>query len=192
MRARSWIALLGVALALAGCNRRIEPFDPKEQPRQPDLSRIFPAGSERAERPEPVLPAAPDGGRGAASVAEESGAPIHGTVRIAPDLESRIPSGAVLFLIARRSGSQGGPPLAVKRIPSPRFPLDFELGPDDRMIQAMPFAGPLTVSARVDADGNAMTRTPGDLLGEAASPVEPGASGIDLVIDQVQPSTPRG
>ena len=80
----------------------------------------------------------------------------------------------------------------MKRIPSPRFPLDFELGPDDRMIQAMPFAGPLTLSARVDSDGNAMSRTPGDLSGQAAGPIEPGASGIELVIDQVVPASPQG
>src|SRR5262249_33559879 len=82
MRARSGSALLAVELALFGCNRRIDPFDPKEEPRQPDLSQIFPDGSERAESPEPGLPAPPDGGRGAASVAAESGAPIRGTVRI--------------------------------------------------------------------------------------------------------------
>jgi cytochrome c-type biogenesis protein CcmH len=190
MRARSRIALLGAALALYACDRNLEPFDPAEQPREPDLSRIFPAGAERAERAEPGLPAAPEPDRGAAPVAEESGAPIHGTVQLAQELESRVTPGSVLFLIARRQ--EGGPPLAVKRIPAPRFPLDFELGPDDRMIQALPFAGPFSLTARVDSDGNAMSRTPGDLHGEAAGPFEPGAAGIVLVIDQVVPAPPQG
>ena len=48
---------------------------------------------------------------------------------------------------------------------APSFPLDFSLGPEDRMIQAMPFAGPLGLSARIDADGNATSREPGDLQG---------------------------
>ncbi|HVH20542.1 MAG TPA: hypothetical protein VNF72_19785 [Myxococcota bacterium] len=190
MRARSRIALLCAALALYGCDRNLEPFDPDEQPRQPDLSRIFPAGAERAERAEPGLPAAPDATRGAAEVAAESGAPIHGTIQLSKELEGQVLPGSVLFLIARRQ--EGGPPLAVKRIPSPRFPLDFELGPDDRMIQALPFAGPLSLSARVDSDGNALSRTPGDLQGEAAGPFEPGASGIVLVIDQVVQAQPPG
>ena len=182
MRARSRIALLGAALTLLlACDRRIEPFDPSEEPRQPDLSRIFPAGAERAERVEPGLPAAPDDGRGAAPLAAESGAPIRGTVRLAQELEGRVPSGAVLFVVARRS--QQGPPLAVKRITDPRFPLEFEIGPDDRMIKAMPFAGPISLSARVDADGNATSRSPGDPEG-LAGPFEPGATGIEVVIGQ--------
>lgn len=189
MRARSGIALLGAALALAACDRKLEPFDPNEQPRQPDLSKIFPAGAERAERAQPGLPEAPGSGRGTEPVAAAAGEPIRGSVRIAPELADRVPDGAVLFLIARRGAA--GPPLAVKRIPEPSFPLDFELGPDDRMIQTMPFAGPLTLSARVDADGNAMSRTPGDLFGELAAPVEPGAAGIDVLIDQAVTS-PQG
>jgi cytochrome c-type biogenesis protein CcmH len=189
MRARSRFALLGAVLALAACDRKLEPFDPDEEPRQPDLSRIFPAGAERAERAMPGLPEPPGGGRGAAPLAAESGEPIRGSVRIAPELAGRVPDGAVLFLIARRA--EGGPPLAVKRIESPGFPLDFELGPGDRMIEAMPFAGPMRLSARVDADGNATSRTPGDLLGEASAPVEPGASGIELLIDQAL-TAPQG
>ena len=176
------ICFLAAALALSACNRKIEPFDPNEQPHQPDLSKIFPAGAERAERAVPGLPPAPDGGRGAAPVAAESGPPIHGVVRLAAGLEGRVPSGAVLFLIARRP--DGGPPLAVKRIADARFPLEFELGPDDRMIEALPFAGPMTVTARIDADGNASSRTPGDLFGASGEPVEPGATGIEVVIDQ--------
>jgi hypothetical protein len=182
MRARSRIALLGAALALLSCNRRIEPFDPNEQPRQPDLSRIFPAGAERAEEVQPGLPAAPDAGRGAPSLAAESGAPIRGSVRLAPGLESKVPPGAVLFLIVRNS--QSGPPLAVKRIEEPRFPFDFEIGPDDRMIKARPFAGPLALTARVDSDGNPMSRSPDDLEGAAPGPLQPGATGVEVVIGQ--------
>ena len=39
--------LLSVALA-GGCDRRIEAYDPDEKVEAPDLSRIFPAGAERA------------------------------------------------------------------------------------------------------------------------------------------------
>jgi hypothetical protein len=105
-------------------------------------------------------------------------------VTLASGFERKVPAGAILFLIARR-GQAGGPPLAVKRIESPRFPLEFTLGPDDRMIQAMPFEGPLQLSARLDTDGNAMSRTPGDLQGAAPGMHDPGATGIEIVIDQV-------
>ena len=52
------------------------------------------------------------------------------------------------------------------------------------MIQQLPFSGPLRISARVDGDGNATTREPGDLLGESPGDVEPGDSGVVVTIDQ--------
>jgi hypothetical protein len=94
-----------------------------------------------------------------------------------------VPPGAVLFLVARTG--EGGPPVAVKRIPDPRFPLDFELGPDDRMLEGVPFTGPFELVARIDADRNAATRNPGDLQGASPSRVPPGAHDVELVIDTV-------
>jgi hypothetical protein len=189
---RRLVSALG-ALAFAtgaavGCDRGVEPFDPAEQPQQPDLSRIFPEGAERSARPAPMAaapaPAAAGGAtgsRGAPPVAS-SAKPVQGTVTVAEALSDRVPAGAVLFLIARSGAS--GPPLAVKRIASPRFPLDFAIGPDDRMITAMPFAGPIRLTARVDSDGNVTTRTPGDLQGAADGDFHPGDTGVALVLDE--------
>ena len=47
----------------------------------------------------------------------------------------------------------------------------------------MPFTGPFQLTARVDADGNAATRNPGDLPGKASAST--GARDVELVIDQV-------
>jgi len=172
-------------VTLTACDRNLEPFDPAEEPRQPDLSRIFPAGAEGPPAVEGApleMPPAPPGMRGAPALAAEGGEPIRGTLRIASELQAAQPAGAVLFLIARSEAA--GPPLAVKRIEAPRFPLDFELGPDDRMLKSMPFAGPLRLTARLDADGNATSRTPGDLQGVVKTAVLPGASGVELVLDE--------
>jgi cytochrome c-type biogenesis protein CcmH len=194
-----FVALLAGAPA---CDRRIEPFDPNEKVEAPDLSRIFPEGARMAEEREQAEASSPTpaGGRGAPPVAGDSGVPpiagdsgappvaggsgdpIRGTLELAPELEGSVPRGGVVFLVARGPG--GGPPVAVKRIPEPSFPLDFEIGPDDRMIQTIPFQGPLQISARVDGDGNATSREPGDLSGAAAGPVEPGAAGVTIRIDQ--------
>lgn len=176
-------------LAGAGCDRNIEPFDPDEQPREPDLSKIFPEGAEQAAKAEPGLPPAPGGGRGAPSLPQEvagaeaaEGAPIQGSVELAPEFAGKTPANAVLFIIGRRGG--GGPPLAVKRVPNPSFPLTFVLGPDDRMIQTLPFAGPVTLSARLDSDGNATSTEPGDLSGVAlGGPVPTGAAGVVIRLD---------
>jgi len=189
--------LLAAALALAACDRAVEPFVPGEGVEPPDLARIFPEGAERSSQREAAAqpPDAPPGGGappmgaggpaaapGAPPPAASSSEPLRGTISLAPELEGHIPAGAILFLIARRGES--GPPLAVRRVPSPKLPFEFSIGPEDRMIQQMPFAGPITLSARLDADGNAMTRLPGDLQGVAPGTYEPGASGIAIVIDQ--------
>jgi hypothetical protein len=89
----------------------------------------------------------------------------------------------VLFVIARAGSA--GPPLAVVRIVGPRFPVEFEIGPGDRMIQTLPFVGPLRLTARLDADGNATTRSPGDLQGAAPGSVSPGTTGVEVVLDEV-------
>ncbi len=187
LRSRVFVALALFVLSLGACDRKLEPYDPDEKPTPPDLSKIFPAGAERAQEGEspdaPALPGAPRGAPPVASEGAASGPPVRGTIEIADALAARAPRGGVLFLIAR--GAAGGPPLAVKRIVNPEFPLDFELGPEDRMIQQMPFAGPLQLSARIDADGNATTRSPGDLQGAGSEPAQPGASGVRIVIDQV-------
>jgi hypothetical protein len=178
------IALL--LLAGAACDRNLEPFDPNEKPRDPDLSKIFPEGAETAEPAEPGLPPPLGERRGAPPVASEvaaesSGAPIAGTVELAPEFAGRTAQGAVLFIIARRGP---GPPLAVKRVPAPQFPYAFTIGPEDRMIQSMPFAGPIELSARIDGDGNATTRSPGDVTGTAqGGPVAPGAQGVAILLD---------
>jgi len=170
--------LVLIALLATACNRNIEPYDPNEKVERPDLSKIFPEGAERAGD----APAMPPAAEPAAPTASE-GAPLTGTIRIAANLAGRVPAGAVLFLIAR-TGS-GGPPTAVRRIKDPSFPLEFSIGPDDRMIQAMPFDGPFQLMARIDADGNAMTRNPGDLQGEGKGTFSPGAHDIEIVIDEV-------
>lgn len=177
--------------AMFACDRNMEPYVPGEEPRQPDLSRIFPAGAEQAAAV-PELAPSPQGGRGAAPVAAGNsgappvgadGAPIQGTVVVADALADRLPQGAVLFVVARRGSA--GPPTAVKRVASPRFPFDFVIGPADRMIATMPFEGPLTITARLDGDGNATTRQPGDLQGAVPTAVAPGANGLLLTLDEV-------
>ena len=94
------------------------------------------------------------------------------------------PDQGVLFVIARPQGASGGPPLAVLRIPNPEFPLAFSIGPENVMIPTMQFAGAISLSARLDADGNAMTRGPGDISSVVVDGLEPGAAGVELALSE--------
>jgi hypothetical protein len=182
----SLLASLGLLLGVsAGCDRNTEEFVEGEEPRAPDLARIFPESDGSAERPDQIAmpaPAAP--ARGAPPVqAAESDASITGTIALSPGLAGSAPAGAMLFVIARPAGVGVGPPLAVQRIPAPRFPVEFEVGPDDVMIPTMRFEGEIDLAVRLDSDGNAMTKQPGDLSGAASAPLRPGASGVAIILD---------
>ena len=108
---------------------------------------------------------------------------ITGTITVARDLTGRVQDGSVLFVIAHKAA---GPPFAVRRIASPRFPLAYRLGPEDLMMAGSAFEGEVRVSARLSRTGNAGPAQPGDLEGEHAGPVRVGARNVDIAISRVR------
>ena len=60
--------------------------------------------------------------------------------------------------------------------------MEFELGQEQVMIPSMRFEGVLQLEARLDRDGNAMTREPGELTGRPGGTLEPGATGVEIVL----------
>ena len=111
---------------------------------------------------------------------------IEGTISVDPKLKAKLDSRDALYIIVRSAGSAGGPPLAVKKVGRPVFPLSYSLGPENMMIPGRPFSGKVDVSVRLDKDGNAMTRDPGSLKGDyKKNPVEIGSQRVDIIIDQV-------
>jgi cytochrome c-type biogenesis protein CcmH len=176
MRTLALVTIVALLTASAACDRNIEPFVPGEEPRQPDLSRIFPAPDDEALDPN----SAPS----TRSQPRPAGASIRGRVVVAPGHEGAAPADGVLFIIARPGAVQAGPPLAVVRIAAPRFPLDYEIGAGDIMMQGMRFEGELELSARLDTDGNATTRLPSELGVRLAGSVTPGSRDVELVLTQ--------
>ncbi len=192
---RLWVAvwLCAWVAPLAACDRNTEAFIEGEKPRSPDLARIFPESDPSARRPQLAaqLPAAPR--RGPPPVQRQapaspplpaSGDTISGTITVAPEFEGSVPAQGLLFVIARAAGVRAGPPMAVLRIPNPSFPLEFEIGPQNVMIPSMRFEGDIDITARVDGDGNAMTRLAGDLSGGTTKPHSPRSTGVRIVLDQ--------
>jgi hypothetical protein len=181
----------GVLGSVVGCDRNIEPYKPGEQSSPPDLARIFPGPAAGAGATETAntgsgapdrsaLP--PSRAEGSAVARPADGAAIEGRIELAAELMP--PDAGVLFVIARPQGTQGGPPLAVLRIPDPEFPLEFSIGPENVMIPSLRFEGAISLSARLDADGNAMTRGNDDISSQVEAPLAPGATGVTLVLNE--------
>jgi cytochrome c-type biogenesis protein CcmH len=153
------------------------------------LLDIMPQGAERNEVAKVLaeIPGASQSAtRSTTSSAVGPSATISGKITLNAKLPVNLDSNAALFIIARTAGGGAGPPLAVKKIANPTFPLAYSLGQENVMMQSTPFAGKIDVTVRLDKDGNAMTRETGNLLGEyAKNPVEVGARNVDIVIDRI-------
>src|SRR5207237_3038582 len=102
---------------------------------------------------------------------------IAGTLVVAPSVKDAVKPGDVIFVVARaQDGAAKGVILGARRYVAGQFPLAFELDNRDAMMPGAPFAGHVAISARVDKDGDASTKNPGDVIG--ASDAEVGAKDV--------------
>jgi cytochrome c-type biogenesis protein CcmH len=155
------------------------------------LLQVMPVGEQRIEV-ERILAEMPQSGQeprqqtDKASPATSANQQITGKITIDPKLKAGADSPAILFVIARPAGAAKGPPLAVKKIDRPIFPVSYSLGPENVMMQGVSFTGSVAITVRLDKDGNPTTRQPGDLTGDyKKNPVAVGSKNIDIVLDQV-------
>jgi cytochrome c-type biogenesis protein CcmH len=123
---------------------------------------------------------------GTAATAGAAAASVRGVVSLAPALASRIDPGDTVFIYARAAQ---GPrmPLAIIKRKASELPISFTLDDSTAMAGDMKLSGTaqLIVMARVSRSGQAMAQA-GDLMGQLG-PVSPGATGLALTIDSVQP-----
>src|SRR5205085_708916 len=84
----------------------------------------------------------------------------------------------------RRSDHKPGPPLAVKKlVAGAAWPMAFSVDGRDAMFPGTQLAGKVTVNVRVDKDGDAITKNPGDVTGTAA--IVPPADKLVVTLDTV-------
>lgn len=105
------------------------------------------------------------GGSGEATATEQSESSaqsIEGTITATGDA----PSG-VIFIIARRAEGAKGPPVAVKKLEATSFPVSFTLGKENLMMGG-DWPSEVWLEARLDTDGNAMTKTDDDWYSQGA------------------------
>ena len=131
------------------------------------------------------------GGSGAPGAAAAPGAPaktekrVAGVLELDPSLVGQTFPGAIVFVTLRDGGFGAGRPLAAQRLPVSSFPMAFEIGSRDALGEE-PLPDDLLIEARIDSDGDPMTRVPSDPYGRADR-VSAGSTGVKLVLKRKAP-----
>ncbi len=107
---------------------------------------------------------------------------VAGTVRLAEG--AIVPEGASLYVAAIRSKEGGGPPVAAQRLGVVELPSSFSMG-DANLTFGGVWPDEVWLRARLDLDGDPMTRDGADLESPVLGPVGPGTEGLELVLGGV-------
>ena len=108
------------------------------------------------------------------------GRSVSGVIDLDPAARAALRPGAIVFVMLRESGFGAGPPLAARRLPASSFPLAFEIGQADAMAGGQ-VPDDVLVEARLDSDGDPITRPPSDPYGREDH-VKIGTRGLHLVL----------
>jgi hypothetical protein len=111
---------------------------------------------------------------------------VSGMLRLDDKVKSKVAEGDVLFLVARAVDAGGGPGpiLAVKRLTAGKWPAQFQLDGRDAMMVGTKLSGKIIISARIDKDGDAITKNPGDVTGTTRA-IDVPADKVVLTLDTV-------
>ncbi|MDB4968581.1 MAG: hypothetical protein JWN44_4270 [Myxococcales bacterium] len=111
---------------------------------------------------------------------------VAGVIKLDGAMKSKVAAGDTIFVVARRyeEGATGpGTPLAVKKLIAGKWPLEFSLDSRDAMLAGTKLSGKVIVTVRVDKDGDAITKNPGDVIGQS-KPVEPPQKNLVVALDK--------
>lgn len=178
-----WV--LGVVMLLVGCKQDsgLLPVDNKDnapaaqaQPQaQPMAQGTLPAG----HPPIGDMPAGHPAVEGA--TAGDGGPTVSGIIDVEPALAKQVKAGDVIFVIARTAAGQMA---AVQKLTAPdKFPVTFTLTGNGPMAMG-PLSGSIKISARVDKDGDAMSKNPGDVIGEVPELVNVPSQNVKLLLNK--------
>jgi hypothetical protein len=132
-----------------------------------------------------LSPAAMSSDQTSAPASATAPAAISGNVDLAAALKGKVPDGLTLFIVAKSLDSPG-PPVAIIRTTTGRWPLAFTLDDSNSMIPGRNLSGAKRVSieARVSPTGGA-TPQPGDFQSSIATIDAHQSTPIRIVIDHV-------
>lgn len=137
-----------------------------------------------AQMPPPVSePAAQAAGEPAADAGAWTGTRL--VLDAAEGARQALENGAVLYIVIRAPGPAMGPPLGVRRVMAPSFPLEVTIDDNDSMLQERPISSEVEIQlqARVSLNGSPAA-LPGDWQSDSKSVERATASLVVLEIDQ--------
>jgi len=109
---------------------------------------------------------------------------ISGVINVAPAVADKVKPGETIYVIARNGATNAA--IAVVRLAAPdKWPLPFSLSGSHTMQPGSGLFGKVKLEARADVDGDAMTKKPGDVVGEVKDLVEVPKSDVVLTLDRV-------
>lgn len=171
--------------------QRLQALLPADDPVRASLDRQIASARESLGI---LAPSADTGTDNSAERTGEDAAPSHAaagpqiqvTVELDDSLREQLRPDSVLFVFAR--SPQGGPPLAIKRLPASGFPVEVSLSQTDRMLEGVQIetGATVSISARISHSGQAQAQ-PGDLEAEAATMTLDDRQGLTLRIAQRVP-----
>jgi hypothetical protein len=113
---------------------------------------------------------------------------IKGVIKIHPKAADRAKPGGAIFVVVKRADASGQPtgsPLAVDKLTWQKDELAFELTEKQAMIAGTELIGDVVITARYDQDGDALSKQPGDIVGQMRLKIP--ADNVKLYLDQVLP-----
>ncbi|MEO6950814.1 MAG: hypothetical protein ABI321_03295 [Polyangia bacterium] len=113
---------------------------------------------------------------------------IAGQLKLDGKTKDKVKAGDTMFIVVRGAATAGapGPVLAVRRLEAAAFPMPFQIDSRDAMVAGTAMHAPVTLTVRVDKDGDAMSKNPGDVVGTSTIKALPAPS-VQLVLDTVLP-----
>jgi len=111
---------------------------------------------------------------------------VNGVLKIHPKAKDRVKPGTAVFLVVKRaddSGQPTGTPLAVEKVTWEKDGQPFELSEKQAMIAGTQLTGDVVVIAHYDQDGDAISKQPGDVMGQIKVKIP--ADNVNLFLDDV-------
>jgi hypothetical protein len=185
--ARSRLRPLFLSAALAGLTASCAKQAPPSAPPAPAAGSAATAAPAPSTQLDPALAATVNRALETALDVPAPQQTLSGSIVLPRARKDEVHRGETIFIAVRRAGAPRGPGslLAAQRLQVGDFPLAFTLSDRDAMMPGARLEGPLSITVRVDKDGDPMTRGKGDVYGRVDR-VQAGARKVVIALDSLQ------